>query len=122
MMINHPKSSEMYVKTCLDNIFGVISINMKIKLNENSKPNIPENNNVKVKTVDTKTVSDVKLAVMNVVSLGNKMDCAINHITDNILDIVGIIETWFSNDDVWTVVIFYIIAPEILEEGVVVWG
>ena len=36
---------------------------------------------------------------MNVVSLGNKMDCAINHITDNILDIVGITETWFSNDD-----------------------
>ena len=36
---------------------------------------------------------------MNVISLGNKLDCVIDHITDNRLDIVGITETWLSNDD-----------------------
>ena len=36
---------------------------------------------------------------MNVSSLGNKMDCVIDHITDNRLDIVGITETWLSNND-----------------------
>ena len=36
---------------------------------------------------------------MNVLSLGNKIDCVIDHITDNSLDIVGITETWLSNDD-----------------------
>ena len=36
---------------------------------------------------------------MNVSSLGNKMDCVIDHITDNKLDIVGITETWLSNND-----------------------
>ena len=61
----------------------------KIKT-ENSKSNIPEN--VKVKT-------NVRLGVMNVSSLGNKMDCVIDHITDNRLDIVGITETWLSNND-----------------------
>ena len=66
---------------------------------ENSKSNIPENNNVKVKTVNTTTASDVRLGVMNVSSLGNKIDCVIDHITDNILNIVGITETWLSNDD-----------------------
>ena len=65
----------------------------KIKT-ENSKSNIPEN--VKVKTVNTTSVSDVRLGVMNVSSLGNKMDCVIDHITDNRLDIVGITETWLS--------------------------
>ena len=63
---------------------------------ENSKSNIPEN--VKVKTVNTTSVSDVRLGVMNVSSLGNKMDCVIDHITDNRLDIVGITETWLSNN------------------------
>ena len=41
-----------------------------------------------VKTVNT-TSSDVRLGVMNVSSLGNKMDCVIDHITDNKLDIHG---------------------------------
>ena len=68
----------------------------KIKT-ENSKSNIPEN--VKVKTVYTTSVSDVRLGVMNVSSLGNKMDCVIDHITDNRLDIVGITETWLLNND-----------------------
>ena len=68
----------------------------KIKT-ENSKSNIPEN--VMVKTVNTTSVSDVTLGVMNVSSLGNKMDCVIDHITDNRLDIVGITETWLSNND-----------------------
>ena len=36
---------------------------------------------------------------MNVSSLGNKMDCVIDHITDNRIDIVGITETWLSNND-----------------------
>ena len=36
---------------------------------------------------------------MNVLSLGYKIDCAIDYITDKILDIVGITETWLSNDD-----------------------
>ena len=36
---------------------------------------------------------------MNGLSLGNKLDCVIDHITDNRLDIVGITETWLSNDD-----------------------
>ena len=35
---------------------------------------------------------------MNVLSLGKKLDCVIDHITDNRLDI-GITETWLSNDD-----------------------
>ena len=68
----------------------------KIKT-ENSKSNILEN--VKVKTVTTTSVSDVRLGVMNVSSLGNKMDCVIDHITDNRIDIVGITETWLSNND-----------------------
>ena len=36
---------------------------------------------------------------MNVLSLGNKIDYVIDHITDNRLDIVGITEAWLSNDD-----------------------
>ena len=70
---------------------------MRIKLKIQNLTNIPEN--VMVKTVNTTSVSDVRLGVMNVSSLGNKMDCVIDHITDNILDIVGITETWLSNND-----------------------
>ena len=36
---------------------------------------------------------------MNVLSLGNKLDCVIDYITDSRLDIYGITETWLSNDD-----------------------
>ena len=61
----------------------------KIKA-ENPKPNATENNNVKVKTVNTTTVADARLRVINVLSLGIKQDCVIDHITDNILDIIGI--------------------------------
>ena len=68
----------------------------KIKT-ENLKSNIPEN--VKVKSVNTTSVSTVRLGVMNVSSLGNKMGCVLAHITDNRLDIVGITETWLSNND-----------------------
>ena len=67
----------------------------KIKT-ENSKYNIPEN--VMVKTVSATSVSDVRLRVMNISSLGNKMDCVIDHITDTRFDIVGITETWLSNN------------------------
>ena len=42
------------------------------------------------KTVKTITVADVPHGVMNVLSLGNKLDYVIDHITDNILDIVGL--------------------------------
>ena len=45
------------------------------------------------------TQHDVRLGVMNVSSLGNKMYCAIDHIIDNRLNIVGITETWLSNND-----------------------
>ena len=64
---------------------------------QHPKPSTPEN--VNVKTVKTTTVTDVRIGVMNVQSLGNKLDCVIDHITDNRIDIVGITETWLSNDD-----------------------
>ena len=57
---------------------------------ENSKPNTPENVNVKEKTIKTTTVTNVRLGVMNVISLGSKLDCVIDHIKDNRLDLVGI--------------------------------
>ena len=66
---------------------------------QTNKHNIPENVNVKENTVKTTTVTDVRIGVMNVQSLGNKLDCVIDHITDNRIDIVGITETWLSNDD-----------------------
>ena len=68
---------------------------------QNPKPNTPGNVNVKEETVKTTTVTDVRIGVMNVLSLGNKLDCVIDHksIPYNRLDIVGITETWPSNDD-----------------------
>ena len=62
---------------------------------ENPKPNTAENVNIKVKTVNTTTVPDVRHGVMN----GNKLDCVIDDIIYKSLDIVGITETWLSNDD-----------------------
>ena len=70
----------MFVKNYFDYVFGVPGINMRIYL-------IPN------------TVTDVRIGVMNVQSLGNKLDRVIDHITDNRIDIVGITETWLSNDD-----------------------
>ena len=80
--------------------------------------------NVNVKTVKTTTVTDVRIGVMNVQSLGNKLDCVIDHITDNRIDIVGITETWLSNDDKnnMSMVTPYSTAPETLVEGVEVSG
>ena len=97
---------------------------------QHPKPNTPENVNVKEKTVKTTTVTDVRIGVMNVQSLGNKLDCVIDHITDNRLDIVAITETWLSNDDknnmsvvnTCLMVTPYTIAPETLVEGVEVSG
>ena len=63
------------------------------------KPNTPENVNVKEKDGKTTTVTDVRIGVIHVQSLGSKLDCVIDHITDNRIDIVGITETWLSNDD-----------------------
>ena len=74
--------------------------NIYIVKTEAYEPNTQENVNVKEKTVNTTTVADVRLGVMNVLSLGNKLDCVIDHITDNRLDIIGITETWLSNDDI----------------------
>ena len=71
---------------------------MKIKLKLKIQ-NLTFRENVKVKTVNTTSVSDVRLGVMNVSSHGNKMDCVIDHITDNRLDIVEITETWHTNND-----------------------
>ena len=60
------------------------------------------------------------------------MDCVIDHITDNRHDIVGIIETWLSNNDKNNMPVIntcldngYTLhhrATGILVEGVVVWG
>ena len=74
-------------------------INRYIFKTQNPKLNTPGNVNVKEKTVKTTTVTDVRIGVMNVLSLGNKVDCVIDHITDNQLDSVWITETWLSNDD-----------------------
>ena len=65
----------MFVKTVLTTYLSARHKDENTIKTENSKPNIPENNNVTVKTVNTTTVSD------------------------NILDIFGITETWLSNDD-----------------------
>ena len=96
--INQPKSRGMFVKKLFRlRIWSPRhKYENKIKT-ENSKSNIPEN--VKVKNVNTTSVSDVRLGVMNVSSFGNEMDCVIDHITDTRLDIVGITETWLSNND-----------------------
>ena len=51
-----------------------------------------------VKDLDKFSI-DQRCVDMNVQSLGNKLDCVIDHITDNRIDIVGITETWLSNDD-----------------------
>ena len=68
---------------------------------------------------------------MNVQSLGNKLDCVIDHITDNRIDIVGITETWLSNDDKNNMSVVntclnnvtpYSTTPETLVEGVEVSG
>ena len=40
-----------------------------------------------------------RLGGMNGLSLNNKMDCVIDHITDNIIDIVWFTVTGLSNDD-----------------------
>ena len=52
---------------------------------ENPKLNSLENANVKEKTVKTTSVADVRLGVMNGISLGNKLECVIDHITDLIV-------------------------------------
>ena len=64
------------------------------------------------------------LEFLNVLSLGGKLDCVIDHITDNRLDIVGITATWLSNDDKNNMSVVntclnsgYTITPESLVEG-----
>ena len=100
ILINHTQSREVFIKNYFDYVFGVPGINMRIYLKLNILSLIPpENVNVKEKTVKTTMVTDVRIGVMNVQSLVNKLDCVIDHITDNRIDIVGITETWLSNDD-----------------------
>ena len=98
-LINHSQSREMFVKK----LFRLRSWSPRYKYEnilktQHPKTNTPENVNVK-KTVKATTVTDVRIEVMNVQSLGNKLDCVIDHITDNRIDIAGITETWLSNDD-----------------------
>ena len=98
ILINHSQSREMFVKNYFDYVFGVPGINMRIYLILNILSLVPPEN-VNVKTVKTTTVTDVRIGVMNVQSLGNKLDCVIDHIPDNRIDIIGITDTWLSNDD-----------------------
>ena len=42
---------------------------------------------------------EVKLGVMNVWSVRNKLDYVFDHIFDNDLDIVALTETWLSNEE-----------------------
>ena len=100
IVINRSQSREMFVKKLFRlRIWSSRYKYENIFKTQNPKPNTPANVNIKEKTVKTTTVTDVRIGVMNVLSLGNKLDCVIDHITDNRLDIVGITETWLSNDD-----------------------
>ena len=93
-----PIPRDVCKKNYFDYVFGVPRYKYENIFNtQHPKPSTPEN--VNIKTVKTTTVTDVRIGVMNVQSLGNKLDCVIDHITDNRIDIVGITETWLSNDD-----------------------
>ena len=50
-------------------------------------------------TIKPTVKPEVKLAVMNVRSVGNKLDYVFDHIFDNDLDIVTLTETWLSNEE-----------------------
>ena len=51
-------------------------------------------------TINPTVKHDVKLGLMNVRSVGNKLDYAFDHIIDNNLDIVALTETLLSNEEV----------------------
>ena len=47
--------------------------------------------------ISRKSVSDIKLGVMNCQSICNKLDCITDHAEENGLDIIAMTETWLSN-------------------------
>ena len=47
--------------------------------------------------ISRKSVSDIKLGVMNCQSICNKLDCITDHAEENSLDIIAMTETWLSN-------------------------
>ena len=83
------------------------------------------NQPTQVNNVNTTTVPDVTPGVIIVLSLGNKLDYVIDHITDNRLDIVGITETWPSHDEkptyqwLHSTIAYLYIRPGSLAAGVV---
>ena len=52
-----------------------------------------------VTTIKSTVKPEVKLGVMNVRSVRNKLDYVFDHIFDNDLDIVALTETWLSNEE-----------------------
>ena len=52
-----------------------------------------------ITTIKSTVKPEVRLGVMNVRSVRNKLDYVFDHIFDNDLDIVALTETWLSNED-----------------------
>ena len=52
-----------------------------------------------ITTIKSTVKPEVKLGVMNVRSVRNKLDYVFDHIFDNDLAIVALTETWLSNDE-----------------------
>ena len=52
-----------------------------------------------VTTIKSTVKLEVKLGVMNVRSVRNKLDYVFDHIFDNDLDIVALTKTWLSNEE-----------------------
>ena len=52
-----------------------------------------------VTTIKSAVKPEVKLGVMNVRSVRNKLDYVFDHIFDNDIDIVALTETWLSNEE-----------------------
>ena len=52
-----------------------------------------------ITTIKSTVKPEVKLGVMNVRSVRNKLDYVFDHIFDNDLDIVALTETWLSKED-----------------------
>ena len=57
-------------------------------------PDVHDNNKP---MISRKSVSDIKLGVMNCQSVCNKLDCITDHAEKNGLDIIAMMETWLSN-------------------------
>ena len=60
---------------------------------------------------DQKTVVfGLKFGVTNVRSLGSRLDCVIDHANENKLDVVALTETWLSNVEKKTILLWLILA------------